>query len=56
MPIAPLIGTTVANEEAHRLAKEASSEAAEMKIETEIVTMADIQQAASKQTWVNLIR
>ena len=36
------------NEEADRLAKEASSEAAEMKSETEIVTMADIQQAASK--------
>ena len=36
------------NEEADRLAKEASSEAAEMKSETDVVTMADIKQASIK--------
>ena len=36
------------NEEADRLAKEASLEAADMKRDTEVVTMADIKQAAVK--------
>ena len=36
------------NEEADRLAKEASLEAAAMKSDTEVVTMADIKQAAVK--------
>ena len=36
------------NEEADRLAKEASHEAAEMKSETDVVTMADIKQASIK--------